>query len=185
MPSTLKACSAMLASAEIEGQGDIVDLGSGWGTLVAYFAGKYPERRVIGYEMSYVPYIFSLALRKILGRKNIFLYHRDYLEADLSGAVLLVCYLSPDSMHLLREKLEEDEAGEVTIISNTFALPLCQPAGVVRLNNIYRTPLYIYRFPDQPTATECRTKDLNSAIYFERMRKNQTHIQALNGDNNE
>lgn len=146
MPSSIKARSVMVSSAEIEREGDIVDLGSGWGTLVASFAGKYPERRVIGYEMSYVPYIFSLALRKILGRENIFLYHRDYLEADLSGAVLLICYLSPDGMRLLREKLEEDELGDVLIISNTFAFPSCRPARVVRLNNMYKTPVYTYRF---------------------------------------
>lgn len=33
--------------------GPIVDLGSGWGTLVIPLARKYPNQQVIGYELSF------------------------------------------------------------------------------------------------------------------------------------
>ena len=53
-PSSGKAVRAMLAAIEDSGTGPIVDLGSGWGTLVIALAGKYPNRQVVGYELSLV-----------------------------------------------------------------------------------------------------------------------------------
>jgi hypothetical protein len=45
----------------------------------------------------------------------------------------------------LKEKLEQDKISEVLIVSSTFALPSTEPTRVVRIEDIYKTPIYLYR----------------------------------------
>ena len=71
MPSSKKACQAMLTATEISREGPIIDMGSGWGTLVIAFAKKYPQRQVIGYEVSWIPWMVSMILKKIMRVDNL------------------------------------------------------------------------------------------------------------------
>jgi hypothetical protein len=143
-PSSGKAVRAMLAAMEDSGTGPIVDLGSGWGTLVIAFARKYPQRQVIGSELSLVPWLFSSIRKSVSRLNNLTLYRKDFRNADLSYASVLTCYLLPGSMDSLKEKLDRDNITEVLIVSSTFALPLSEPTRVIPLNDMYRTPIYLY-----------------------------------------
>ncbi len=145
MPSSRKARRAMLAAVENSTQGPIVDLGSGWGTLVIACAKKYPHRQVIGYELSLVPWLVSLMLKYVSGLENLSLYRRDFLKADLSDARVIICYLFPRGMCSLQDKLERERGSVSLIVSNTFAMPSCQAEQVIQLDDFYRTPIYLYR----------------------------------------
>lgn len=144
-PSSGKVSRAIAAAAENSGTGPIVDLGSGWGTLVAALAGKYPHRQIVGYELSFVPWLFTSIRKSVSGLDNLTLYHRNFLNADLSDASVLTCYLFPSAMVSLKDKLEEDNINDVLIVSSTFALPSSEPIKVIRVKDIYRTPVYLYR----------------------------------------
>ncbi len=130
---------------ENSGTGPIVDLGSGWGTLVVALARKYPHRQVIGYELSLVPWLFSKIRKSVSGLDNLELYRSDFLDADLSDASVLTCYLFPGGMVSLEDKLERDNISDVLIVSSTFALPSSEPVKVIRVKDIYNTPVYLYR----------------------------------------
>ena len=145
MPSSARARKEMLRATENSGKGPIIDLGSGWGTLVIPLARKYPEREIIGYELSPVPWLVSRLLKYALNLENLSLYRQDFLNANLSGAAVLVCYLYPGGMAALQKKLQQEAGGEMRVISNTFALPDLPPAKVTRLNDLYKTPIYIYQ----------------------------------------
>ena len=143
-PSSRKTVRAMMAAMEDSGTGPIVDLGSGWGTLVIAFAGKYPQRQVIGYELSLVPWLFSSIRKSVSRLNNLTLYRKDFRNADLSYASVLTCYLFPGGMVSLKEKLERDKITEVLIVSSTFALPSSEPTRVILVKDMYRTPIYLY-----------------------------------------
>lgn len=144
-PSSGKVSRAIAAAAENSGTGPIMDLGSGWGTLVVALAKKFPHRQVVGYELSLVPWLFSSIRKYVSGLNNLTLYRRDFLHADLSGAAVLTCYLFPGGMVSLKDKLERDNINDVLIVSNTFALPASEPIKVIRVKDMYRTPIYLYR----------------------------------------
>jgi hypothetical protein len=144
-PSSSKTFRAIVAATENSGTGPIVDLGSGWGTLVVALARKYPHRQVVGYELSLVPWLFSSIRKSVSGLDNLILYRKDFLNADLSDASVLTCYLFPGGMVSLKDKLERDNISEVLIVSSTFALPSSRPIQVIRVKDIYRTPVYLYR----------------------------------------
>lgn len=144
-PSSGRTSRAIVTATENSGTGPIVDLGSGWGTLVIALARKYPHRQVIGYELSFVPWLFSSIRKSLSGLDNLALYRRDFLSADLSEASVLTCYLFPGGMVSLKDKLEGDTIRDVLIVSSTFALPASNPSKVIRVKDIYRTTVYLYR----------------------------------------
>ncbi|MBA6356642.1 methyltransferase [Colwellia sp. BRX8-3] len=147
MMSSSKACKTMLAEIDTYEKGPLIDLGSGWGTLVIAVAQKHPNQQVIGYELSWFPWLVSKILKHSLRLDNLTLFRKDFKNADLSTASTLVCYLFPEGMVALQEKLVDEVFNKVTIVSNTFALPLCQPTRVIKLRDFYQTPIYVYHWP--------------------------------------
>lgn len=149
MPSSRKACAAIISAGGDLPAGPIVDLGSGWGTLVFAVAKKYKKNQVIGFEKSFFPWLVSVSIKFIFNISNVKFYREDFLEADLSGASTLLCYLFPAGMYALEKKLEKDGGLPLLVISNTFAMPSWRGAVVVNIDDIYKTPIYIYkRFDD-------------------------------------
>jgi len=153
MMSSGKACRAMLDLMEISENGPLIDLGSGWGTLVIAVARKYPNQQVIGYELSWFPWMISIIRKYSLRLDNLTLYRKDFMKTELSNASILFCYLFPGGMVDLHKKLKLELFNEILIVSNTFALPSCQPTKIIRLNDIYQTPVYLYHWKPKCTFT--------------------------------
>ncbi len=151
MTSSGQACRAMLSAIEksesTSATGSLIDLGSGWGTLIIAAARKYPHRQVIGYERSWLPWLVSIIRKYSLRLDNLMIYRRDFHQADISKASILFCYLFPGGMTALHKKLQRELSDETIIVSNTFALPSCQATSVIRLKDIYQTPIYVYHWP--------------------------------------
>jgi hypothetical protein len=145
MPSSNKAYIAMMQLADETGSDPIIDLGSGWGNFVIRIARKYPHREVVGYELSYLPWLISTLLKKAYGLKNLTLYKQNFYQADLSDASVLVCYLFPEAMIKISNKLQGEKSGIRFLISNNFALPKSQPFKVIQLKDFYKSPIYLYK----------------------------------------
>ena len=92
MMSSGKACQAMLASIDRPANGPLIDLGSGWGTLVIAVARKYPHQQVLGYELSWFPWLVSIIRKYSLGLDNLTLYRKDFKNAELSNASILLSF---------------------------------------------------------------------------------------------
>ena len=105
MPSSNKAYNTMIKLVDVTGTGPIIDLGSGWGNLVIRIARKNPERQVIGYELSLLPWLTSTLLKKILGLQNLTLYRQNFYNENLPDASVLVCYLYPEAMKKIKNKI--------------------------------------------------------------------------------
>jgi 16S rRNA A1518/A1519 N6-dimethyltransferase RsmA/KsgA/DIM1 with predicted DNA glycosylase/AP lyase activity len=145
MPSSNKAYSAMLVLVNKTGTGPIIDFGSGWGNLVIRIAKQYPHRAVIGYELSLLPWLTSVVLKKIFSLNNITLHRKDFYSAHLPAESVIVCYLFPEAMKKISDKLREEKPQVSSLISNNFALPYWQPSQVIRLDDFYKSPIYLYR----------------------------------------
>ena len=144
MQSSGKARHAMIAAIENAGSGDFIELGSGLGVLACDLARAYPDRIVIGYELSFVPWFFSVILKKMFGLKNLSFYRKDFTKANFDNAAVLFCYLFPGGMISLENKLKRELDHDALIISNTFAFPSFKAEKTTRLKDVYRTPVYVY-----------------------------------------
>jgi hypothetical protein len=145
MPSSNKAYKAMMNLAEETGTGTIIDLGSGWGNFIIPMAKRYPQRQLVGYELSLLPWFISCLLKRVLGLKNITLHRQNFYQADLMNAEIVVCYLFPDAMTKIKNELLNEQHKIKFIISNNFALPSYKPKKVIVLDDFYRTPIYLYK----------------------------------------
>lgn len=145
MPSSNKAYVAMMQLADKTGTGLIIDMGSGWGNFVIRIAKRYPQRQVVGYELSYLPWLISTVLKKALGLKNLTLHRQNFYKADLSTVSVLVCYLFPEAMSKISDKLRLEQTSVNFVISNNFALPSWQVSKTIQLDDFYKSPVYLYK----------------------------------------
>ncbi|WP_404340342.1 class I SAM-dependent methyltransferase [Pseudoalteromonas mariniglutinosa] len=145
MPSSNKARHAMLKLTEETGDGRIFELGSGWGNIVLALAKKYPDREIVGYELSLVPWLTSILVTKIYGVNNVKIYRKNFLAADLSEASVILCYLFPAGMNTIEKKLTSQPETANYLISNNFALMSQVPHKTIVLNDLYHSPIYLYK----------------------------------------
>lgn len=139
MPTSSKARRALLDLAPAQVEGEILELGSGWGTLLAPLAEKY-SNPITGYERSPIPFLFSWI--RLKNKPHVTLRWQDFFQADMSQAGLIVCYLYPGAMESLQKK---EFKKDTWILSNTFAMPGWTPVASKRLDDIYGTWIYLYR----------------------------------------
>jgi hypothetical protein len=132
----------LLAQRKING--NIYELGSGWGTLAIALAKKYAHSNVVGYENSIVPYLFSQIRNLFTGCRNLNLVRKDFYTTPLNDADLVVCYLYAGAMEKLRTKFESELKKDAIVVSNTFAVPYWRPVEEIVVDDIYRTKVYLY-----------------------------------------
>lgn len=146
MPSSKKARLAMITLSDDTGVGPIYELGSGWGNLIIPLAIRYPQRQIVGYELSLLPWLISVLVKKVLGVNNVQLHRKNYLQADLSEAAVIICYLFPRGMQDLENKLKTGHDKLEYLISNNFALPSHRAVKKIQLDDLYQSPVYLYQF---------------------------------------
>lgn len=126
-------------------EGEIYELGSGWGTVALMLAKKYPKHNVHAIENSFFPYLASLCLSKLFGYKNLYIERRDFFEVNLKDAVLVYCYLYSEAMEKLKTKFENELPNNTIVISNTFAINGWKPQTILTVNDLYNSKIYFYK----------------------------------------
>jgi hypothetical protein len=144
MPSSDKAKKKVLSAIPRETQGVVVDLGSGWGNMVAQFAKLLPHCQVIGYETSPIPFFLSKCWKRAEGLTNLKLIRKDIFDVPLHDVSLVYCYLYPAAMEKLKDKFEKELKAGTVIITNTFAIPGWEPVQIFQLSDMYHTRIYVY-----------------------------------------
>ena len=137
----------------------IYELGSGWGGLslkIARALSRAPHSdaqsvRVVGYEVTFTPYLTS-ALSALILRAIHQSVDLEFRRADLICGLsavqrgdLCVCYLCPAQMERIADYIEATRTlPPFTLISLTFALPNVTPSARYVLPTLYRDPIYVY-----------------------------------------
>lgn len=145
MPSSPKAKKMLLRSLPEEVEGTIYELGCGWGTLLFPIARRYPQNQVVGFENSPVPFGFCCLRKMLFPLSNLTIRPRNFFSASLKEASLVVCYLYPGAMRLLKSKFEKELAPGTWIITNTFAMPGWRPLYTYEIQDLYHSKIYVYR----------------------------------------
>lgn len=124
-----------------------IEAGAGWGTLLFPASKTLPHCSFMAFENSPIPYLFITIKKAYLKSRNIEVSRVNFYKASFNGADLVLCYLFPGGMEKLKPLLEKELAPGAIVISNTFAVKGWKPEYVIRVNDIYRTPVYFYRVP--------------------------------------
>lgn len=125
--------------------GIIYELGSGWGTLTFSLSKKYPQCKLIAFENSPIPYLFS-KIRHLFFRSNrLQIKWQNFYHVDLHEVDMIVCYLYPGAMLRLKTQFEKELKQGCWVVSHTFAVPGWKPYKTYETNDMYRTKIYIYK----------------------------------------
>ncbi len=133
----------------------VYDLGAGDGRLL-FAALDKGAGRAIGVEMD--PERVRLA-REDIGKKGLedrFTFvESDVMDVDLSGASVVLCYLSTTASEALKPKLEAELKPGTRVVMETFSVPGWKP---VRTFTRDYKQFYLYVMPPEkgneyPTAT--------------------------------
>jgi predicted O-methyltransferase YrrM len=144
-PTGYKVQCLILEICPLIPSGKIAELGSGWGILALALANHYPDQQVIGYEISPIPYVFSRCLKLFVHSPFLQLKRKNFFYVSLKEFDLIICYLYPGAMHQLKTKFEKELRPGTIIISHTFAVPGWTPSHFYKVDDLYQTPIYVYK----------------------------------------
>ena len=143
-PTTGKQKRAIFAALPPKVDGNIFELGSGWGGLAIALARHYPKCVVIGIENSPIPFLISWIRAKLSGAANLEFRRNDIQKEPLDSAALIVCYLHTGAMRRLKPKLERELSGKTWIVSNTFSFHGWNAVSTVNIKDIYHSKVFVY-----------------------------------------
>ncbi len=126
-------------------EGEIIEMGAGWGGVALKLARRYPENRVIAVELSPLPCLIAWCRAKGRTANNLTIRWGSVQKMDVSRAGLATIYLFPSAMARLGEKFLAELPEGALILSNTFSLPGWNPVKRIRAADIHRSPVYLYR----------------------------------------
>ncbi len=121
VPSNRPTTDRLLKVAKIKPKERVVDLGCGDGRIV-FAAERQYGARAEGYEISIIVWLIALTNRLFKGAKSP-IYRRNFFQADLRQADVVICYLLPEVMRRLAPKFRTELRPGARVVSAAFRLP--------------------------------------------------------------
>ncbi|GHD60651.1 hypothetical protein GCM10017083_46830 [Thalassobaculum fulvum] len=149
--SGIRAVMLRLLPATVDGT--VYDLGSGWGGLAFALARRYPSNRVVGIELSPLPWLFARAMLMLRRYPNLEFRRAELMAASLSDAGAVVCYLMPATMRRLAPKLTAELRPGTPVVAYSFAFDGWPPDAAVLEAESGPMPVYRYTVTRAPTVT--------------------------------
>ena len=143
MPSPKEARLAIVQMAA-ESVGPIYELGSGWGGLARELAKAFPERKVIAYENSPLPWLFSRCIQLLNRQANLELCLGDFWKSQLVDAKCVVFYQFRSGMPRIWKKMQAECEEHTPIISYCFSIPSIKADKTLYVGTILKQPIYRY-----------------------------------------
>lgn len=136
VPTQKSAAASMIALANIK-KGDILyDLGSGNGKLLFLAAEK--GARAIGYEINPMLVVYS-NMRTFFSpyRGQVVTKWKNFWNADIHDADVIVVYLMPWKMDRLAQKIMKECKKGTVVVSNSFIFPKWKILRQDLTNHVY------------------------------------------------
>ncbi|MDD3287776.1 MAG: class I SAM-dependent methyltransferase [Alphaproteobacteria bacterium] len=123
----------------------IIDLGSGSGQLLWHIAKAMPKVRVVGVELSYIPWLRSVMRQRLFGPANLRYERLDFWPYDVSGFDAVITYLPGKIMERVGEKLNKELKPGTMVIANGFPLQAgWQPYETMTVRVPFKMKMFVY-----------------------------------------
>lgn len=108
----------------------VIDIGSGFGGAILYWAKQFPQSRFEGVEVAPLPWLVS-KLRAQSLRNNAHFLRQNYFNLDFKKYDIVFAYLSPAAMDALWHKAKDEMRTGTLLISYEFVIEDKQPDWVI------------------------------------------------------
>lgn len=108
----------------------LIDIGSGFGGGILYWAKQFPDKRFEGVEIAPLPWFVSKLRAQFTHNSGIFL-RQDYLQLDFKKYDIVFAYLSPAAMDTLWDKAKSEMRSGSLLISYEFIVEGQQPDVII------------------------------------------------------
>jgi SAM-dependent methyltransferase len=122
----------------------LLDLGAGFGGVLADLRVKRPDGHFVGIEIAPLPFAVGWLRGKFSGR-NCHLQRGNFWFHDMAPYDVVYAYLSPVPMGDLWRKAAAEMRPGSLLVSNTFPVPGVKPDETLQLADFHRSRLYLYR----------------------------------------
>ncbi len=140
MPTHRQQVQTMMDMAEIKPGTIMVDLGSGWGTLL--FAAAKRGAIATGYEINPLLCLYTYMLILFRGeQKRVHVRWQSLFTADISQADIVTTFLFPKFMKKLEQKLFSEMKPGSKILSYVFSIHTRTPIQK-------KEGIYVYKIAD-------------------------------------
>lgn len=140
-PTQRAAYPVLLAQLPTDRPFTFVDIGCGFGDLLAVLAAQRPNGSFVGIEIGPLP--FFVAKLKSLTRPNLSVRFQSMWSCDLRRFDYVYCFLSPAPMERLWMKAQKEMKPEAFFISNSFPAP-AEAIETIPLKDTRRSDLFVY-----------------------------------------
>lgn len=125
--------------------GDILDIGSGYGSTVLALAKAFPNRRIIACEISWVPLWFSRWAAWVLHRKNIVFLRTDgFVYAGTHPEVTSAFFYFPVTRKVRRSLQNIGQTYHGFLFANTYPHPDLRAIEVLSAHDVFKSRLFVY-----------------------------------------
>jgi SAM-dependent methyltransferase len=123
----------------------LVDIGCGDGRVLREAKRRYGVR-ALGFEVN--PLAYAMARLRTIGTEGIEVRLRNFWNVDIGDADVVFCYLFPDVMGRLAQKLVRELRPGTRVISCNFPLPGWEHRELLfPESSLHADPIYLYQIP--------------------------------------
>lgn len=133
----------MVEMAKLKPNETVYDLGCGDGRLL-FAAEKKANVKTVGFEIAPLMYFLAL-IRKVWVHSKAKIEFKSMFKANLRKANVIFCYLLPNVMVPIANKIKRECKKGTRIISNTFHIPGLKLTKILTKDPAKGTPtIYVY-----------------------------------------
>ena len=152
-PSTQKEVNAvitLLKQEKIPENAVIYELGCGWGTLLSALAKTFPNAKIIGIEISPIPWLFCyIRMHKF---KNVKIKFGNFFSYSLSDADAITAYLMIKPMVKLSKKLEAELKPKTPVVTVAFCFKDQKPTATIQREGLLQSDVTLYKLGKYTTS---------------------------------
>jgi hypothetical protein len=126
IPLSQKFIQRILLFGSLSSNDIFYDLGCGDSRILISGLSDFNVSKVVGYEMAPWPYFKSLFLIKYNKIKNIELFRKNCLKADISQATFIYLYLFPKLVEKIAYKIVKEGTPKTKILCVEFPIEMNQ-----------------------------------------------------------
>jgi len=124
----------------------LIDIGCGDGRVLREAWKRYGVR-ALGYEVN--PMAYFLARLRNFFAAGVKISYKNFWKEDISAADVIFCYLFPDVMEKLAQKLKQELRPGTRVVSCNFRLPGWTHYTELNPDSFFHNgPIYFYHVPD-------------------------------------